>query len=135
MLRTELSPSMEYNGSNSPDILHPGHSAFLKIILTSVSGMVNTDWWPICWYSVWTPPPQLPGNSQAGLAHYKRGCLPPPPSLTLLFLLLSLASCSLAPHLSPFPSSLSPRGHGWSLLLYSLLLSATTILLTPLPMP
>ena len=101
MLRTELSPSMECNGSNSPDILHPGHSAFLKIILTSVSGMVNTDWWPICWYSVWTPPPQLPGNSQAGLAHYKRGCLPPPPSLTLLPLtfLLPLSPHSLLPSL------------------------------------
>jgi hypothetical protein len=28
---------------------------------------------------------QLPGNSQVCLTHYKRGCLPPPLSLTLLF--------------------------------------------------
>ena len=33
--------------------------------------------YPECWYSVWTPSPQLPGNRQVGLAHYKRGCLPP----------------------------------------------------------
>jgi hypothetical protein len=35
--------------------------------------------------------PQLPGNSQVGLAHYKRGCLPPPPSLTLASLSLLLS--------------------------------------------
>ena len=51
------------------------------------------------WHSVWTPSPQLhgnsqvcsspqlPGNSQVGWAYYKRGCLPSPLSLTLLLLL------------------------------------------------
>jgi hypothetical protein len=62
-----------------------------------------------CWYSVWTLPPQLtgcshvcsfpqlPGNSQVGLAHYKRGCFTHPLSVlfSLTFLLFTL---------SPFPS-------------------------------
>jgi hypothetical protein len=41
--------------------------------------------------------PWLLGNSQACLTHYKRGCSPPSPLLTLLLLL----------PLSPFPSPLS----------------------------
>ena len=64
------------------------------------------DYW-LCWYSVLTPPPQLPGSSHIGLAHYKGGCLLSPPSLVsliLLLLLLSLASCPLASPLSPYPS-------------------------------
>ena len=84
-----------------------------------------------CWYSVWTPPQQLPGNSQVcsslqlpgnsqvGLTHYKRGCLAPPfslASLVSLTLLLLLAPHSLPP--------LNPCGHGQPLFLYSLLLSA-----------
>jgi hypothetical protein len=44
----------------------------------------------ICWYSVWTPP-------HSYLAHYKRGCLPPPRSLASLVLLL-LSACPLPPH-------------------------------------
>ena len=72
---------------------------------------------PSPWYSVWTPSPQLPGNSQVcsssqlpgnsqvGLAHYKRGYLPPLSSLTLLLLLLPLA-----PWLPLFLNSL-PRSH------------------------
>jgi hypothetical protein len=85
-----------------------------------------------CWYSVWTPPPQLPGNSQVGLAHYKRGCLTPPPSLTLLPLLsLSFAPCSPSiPILFP-----PPRTHGCSLLLYSLPLSSFLCLYYPLNSP
>jgi hypothetical protein len=84
--------------------------------------------------------PQLPGNSQVCLTHYKRGCLPP-------FSLLLLPSCSLSV-LSPLPPSLlilslpPPRAHGWPpLLSLSLSLSlslpcpASTTLLTPLPMP
>jgi hypothetical protein len=93
-----------------------------------------------CWYFVWTPPPQLPGNSQVcyspqlpgngqvGLAHHKRGCLPPP----LLLLLLSLPSWLFTPPLSPLLSPLSPCGHGWSLLLCSLPLSAFLCLFYPL---
>jgi hypothetical protein len=42
--------------------------------------------------------PQLPGNSQVCLTHFKGSCLPP---------LLSLAPASCP--LSPFPSHLSPR--------------------------
>jgi hypothetical protein len=88
---------------------------------------------PSSWYSVWTPPPQLPGNSQVcsspqlpgnsqvGQAHYKRSCLPPPPSLILLF--SCSYSCSLALPVSAFPLPLSPCGHGSPLLLYSLPLS------------
>ena len=64
-----------------------------------ISHMCNV---PSSWYSVWTPPPQLPGNSQVGLAHYKRGCLPPLLSLTFVLLPLSLASCPLVPLLSSF---------------------------------
>ena len=74
---------------------------------------------PSPWYFVWTPPPLLPGNSQVNLAHYKRGCLPPPSSLALTLLLLPLAP--LLP-LSACPSPIS--GHGQSLFLYSLPLSA-----------
>jgi hypothetical protein len=77
--------------------------------------------WPSVTYSQVCSFPQLPGNSQVGLAHYKRGCLPSPCSLTLLLLLPY--SCLLPSH-SPSPSSLSPRGHGRPLLLYSSPLSA-----------
>jgi hypothetical protein len=91
--------------------------------------------------------PQLPGNSQVWLTHYKRGCLPLPCSLALAFLL---------PPLSPFSSPLSPQANVWPLLLYpppsvclclslsvclsvclsvSLPFSACITLLTPFPMP
>jgi hypothetical protein len=94
---------------------------------------------PSSWFSVCTPPPQLPGNcqvcsspqlpgkNQVDPAHYKRDCLPPTPSLTLLYFfsysLLSL-SCSLT-LLFPLPSvpspSTPPPSHGRirPLLLYS----------------
>jgi hypothetical protein len=77
--------------------------------------------------------PQLPGNSQVVLTYYKRGCLPPPPSLTHL-----LSYSCLLPPCSPclpilFP--LSPRGHGLHLLLYSPSLCLSLALLPPLPMP
>ena len=85
---------------------------------------------PSSWYSVWIQPPQLPGNTQVGLVNYKRGCLTPPPSLTLASL-----SCPLASPLSEFPSPLSPRGHGLPLLIYSLQLSAFLCLYYPLSSP
>lgn len=86
---------------------------------------------------VWTPHPQLPGNSQVcsfpqlpgnsqiGLAHYKRGHLVPPLSYALtLALLLPLS-----------PNSLPPRGRGrpTSLLFPSLSFSISPTLLAPLP--
>jgi hypothetical protein len=59
-----------------------------------ISHMCNV---PNSCYSVWTPPPQLPGNSQDGPTHYKRNCL----LLPLSYLLFSCSySCSLAPPLS-----------------------------------
>jgi hypothetical protein len=45
---------------------------------------------PSFWYSFWTPPPQLPDNSQDGTAHYKRSCLPPPLSHSLVLTLALL---------------------------------------------
>ena len=95
----------------------------------TISHIGNT---PSSWYSVWTPSPQLPGNSQVGLAHYKRGCLSPPLSYSYSCFLLAflLPSFPLAPPIPTFLSPLSPCGHGWPLLLYSLLLSASTTLLT-----
>ena len=45
-----------------------------------------------------------------------------PSSLSYSLVSLTLASC--LPPLSPFPSPLSPHGHGWPLLPYSLPLSA-----------
>ena len=102
-----------------------------------------------CWYSVWTLPlqlpgnnqvcssPQLPGKIQVDLAHYKRGCLPPPHSLSLLFS-YSLASCSLAPSLPiPFLPSLHMVMVSlyFSTLSFSLPFSAYTTLLTLLPKP
>ena len=45
-------------------------------------------------YSVWTLPPQLPGNSQVAPAHYKRSFLPPPSALALSLILLLLLSYS-----------------------------------------
>ena len=79
--------------------------------------------------------PQLPGNSQVGLTHYKRGCLPPPPSLDLLLSSFSLPflGSSLPP--SPLSFPLSPRVHGQPLLLYSLPLSAFLCLYYPLNSP
>ena len=74
--------------------------------------------------------PQLPGNSQVGLAHYKRGCLAPPLSLTHLPL-----SCLLPPCAPPLPIPFFPFSM-WSWpLIYSLPFSASTTLLTPLPIP
>jgi hypothetical protein len=60
----------------------------------------------------------------------KGGCLPPP----LLLLVLFLTSYPLAPSL-PIPLPLSPCGHGWPPLLYSLLLSAFLCLCYPLNSP
>jgi hypothetical protein len=71
--------------------------------------------------------PQLPGNSQVGLTHSKKGCLPPPRSLALL------SSCfhSVSSPLSPLSLFLS--AHGRPLLLYSL--SAFLCLYYPLNSP
>jgi hypothetical protein len=79
---------------------------------------------PSSWYSVWTPPPKLPGNSQISPVHYKRSCLPPPCSLASLTLLLSCSySCSLAPLPFPllymWPWLASPSPHSLSLTLYN----------------
>ena len=81
--------------------------------------------------------PQLPGSSQVGLAHYKRGCLPPPLSLSYsLVSLILLPSCCLAsllplvPLLCLSPHSLTPLST-WSW-------PASTSLLSPslcLPLP
>ena len=78
---------------------------------------------------------QLPSNNQVGLTHYKRGCLPPPPSLDLLLSSFSLPflGSSLPP--SPISFSLSPCVHGQPLLLYSLPLSAFLCLYYPLNSP
>ncbi|EDL00447.1 mCG1050918 [Mus musculus] len=68
---------------------------------------------PSFWYSVWTPSPQLPGNSQVDSVHSKRGRLPPPPSLTLL-LSYSLAFTLLFLPLTlqlPLSSPLTPPPH------------------------
>jgi hypothetical protein len=87
---------------------------------------------PSSWYSVWTPPPQLPGNSQVCSsiqlpgnsqvrpAHYKKGCLP-------LSLLPSCPySLTLASH-PPAPPPFSPLST-WSWL-------ASTSLLFSLSLP
>ena len=77
--------------------------------------------------------PQLPGNSQVGLTHYKRGCLPPPPSL--------VPSCSsplaltLSPHPFPISSPLSPLSTGSGPDFSTLSFSLPLLLLIPLPMP
>ena len=73
----------------------------------------------------------LPGNSQGGQAHYKRGRLPPPPSLVLLLSCFSLALLG-----SSLPHSLPPLSKCQPLLLYSFSLpfSASTTLITPFPM-
>ena len=76
---------------------------------------------PSSWYSVWTQPPQSPGNSQVDWPNIK-GAVCPLFSLLLSYsysLASLLLSCPLAPPLSTFPSSLSPHGHGQPLLLYS----------------
>jgi hypothetical protein len=65
--------------------------------------------------------------------HYERGCLPPP--LSLLLLLLSLASCPVAPSLPPFPSPslyVVMAGLYFSTLSLSLPFSASTTLLISL---
>jgi hypothetical protein len=96
------------------------------ILSTGLSLATNSK----CWCEdVWlafclSSTPQLPGNSQVGLTHYKRGCLPPRPSLALLG--SSLSSPILIPLL------LSPHGHGQPLLPYSLPLSAFLCLYHPL---
>jgi hypothetical protein len=79
--------------------------------------------------------PQLPGNSQVCLTHYKRCCLP----LFSPFLLLSSLLLLLLPlpSLSPFSSSpLSPYFQGWPLLLYSVFLPfSVSSPSTPSPFP
>ena len=83
--------------------------------------------------------PQFPGNSQVGLGHYKRVCLP----LLLLwfswsFDLLPL-SCSCSSLLHSLPPSLQKlmvmAGLYYSTFSLSPHFPASTILLTPLPMP
>jgi hypothetical protein len=120
---------------NTQPSLQSGTEIFTKITRTDVLLLCDIEL--ICDIEqvaigiAWSPPPQIPGNSQVcsslqlpgngqvGLAVWK-GLLAPS-SLSLLLLLLSLGP--LFP-LSPFPSPLSPCGHSWPLHLYSLLLSA-----------
>ena len=95
----------------------PGHPTERYMVISHVGSA------PSSWYSVWTPPPQLLGNSQVcsspqlhgnsqeSHAHYKRGCMPPLLSYPLV--LTFLISCS------PLSLPVSPRVHGWHLLLYS----------------
>jgi hypothetical protein len=64
-----------------------------------------------------------------GLAHYKRGCLAPPLSCSLVSLPLLPLTCLLPPSLPiPSPPPLThptpSHGHGWPPCVYSLLLSA-----------
>jgi hypothetical protein len=59
----------------------------------------------------------------------------PKEHIVVLLSCLSLASCPLAPPLSPFPSPLSPCDHGRPLLLCSLLLSAFLFLYYSLNSP
>ena len=66
---------------------------------------------PSFWYSVWTPSPQLPGNSQVDSVHSKRGRLPPPPSLTLL--LSCFYSLILASHPPASPGFPPHPPHRW----------------------
>ena len=53
--------------------------------------------------------PQLPGNGQVCLTHYKRGCLPPPPSCSLASL-LSLCPLSPSPSLPIHPTTTTCHG-------------------------
>ena len=81
--------------------------------------------------------PQLPGNSKVGLIHFYRGCLSPPPSLTLASLLLLSLALAL-PFPIPFPSHslhvlMAMAGFYFTTLSFSLPFSASTTLLTPLP--
>jgi hypothetical protein len=81
---------------------------------------------------------QLPGNSQIGLTHYKRGCLPPPCSLYDLLTSCLLLSClSLLLPCSPHSLTLSFYFVIAGLYLFTLSLSlpffSSTTLLTPLP--
>jgi hypothetical protein len=86
------------------------------------------DYAPSSWYSVWTLPPQLPGNSQNDPTHCERRCLPPPCSLALLLSCFSLAL--LLPSLHP-PYPPPPPTWPWpastSLLFPSLYLSAINL--------
>ena len=80
---------------------------------------------------------QLHGNSQIDMAHYKRDCLPVP--LSLYYSCFS--PLPLAPLLPFSPHSFTPSLYVvmadlyFSTLSFSLLFSASTILLTPFPMP
>ena len=74
--------------------------------------------------------PQLPGNSQIGLAYYKRGCLALPLTLVSLFL-IPLPFDPLFP--TPFHVVMSSLY--FSTLSLSLPFSASATLLTPLTVP
>ena len=104
-----------------------------------------------CWCSMWTPPPQIPSNSQVcsstwltsssqiSLVHYKRGCLAPSLSLATLAV-LPLSLLPLVPLLPISPHSLLPSLHVVMASLYFSTLSALTFSasatpLIPLPMP
>ena len=86
------------------------------------------DYAPSSWYSVWTLPPQLPGNSQVGPAHYKRSCLPPP--LSLASLTSCSYSCSLPPSLHMARASLCYSTLSLSLPFYNKGLKATDCLIS-----
>ena len=82
--------------------------------------------------------PQLPGNSQVGLAYYKEGYSTSPLSLTSLTSLLSFSHSQ--PLSYPLLGSTPPThvvmaGFCFSTLFFSLPFSASTTILTPLPMP
>jgi hypothetical protein len=65
--------------------------------------------------------PQLPGNRPAGLAHFKRGCLPPPPYLTLTCSyssLLSLPFTASTTLLAPLPAMTINALKPWTLPLF-----------------
>ena len=80
------------------------------------------------------PHPTLPLNSQVSLTYYKRDCLPPPHSLVLL-LLAFFPLFPLCPHYLSASLHVVMAGLYFSTLSFSLPFSASTTLLTPLPIP
>ena len=79
--------------------------------------------------------PQLPGNSQVGLAQDKRGCMAPPLPLALLLPCLLPSLILLSSHFLPPSLQVAMTGIYFSALSFSLPFSASGTLLTPLPMP
>ena len=102
--KDSLPATLQYSDQRRPTPHHYIRDQVFKCLVIWKTSNSNHHRFPgtaIIGVSILSSAPQLLGNSQVCLTHYKRGCLPPPLSLALAHFSFSL------PSLSPFLSPLS----------------------------